>query len=110
MNLMYMGKAHVEKDSTIWIASDMKVDHQIFGYKKKDITSQKMIVISIFTGDVENNPHECKYGAFYNTEGMDEFHLKYLETDGDFAKVAFMKNKRKIDEFYMEAKWIVFEE
>ena len=41
-----MGKAYIEKDGTIWMSANMKKDHRIFGYKDKDIYSEKMILLS----------------------------------------------------------------
>ena len=68
----HMKKALIEKDSTIFLFADMKRDHRIYGYKKKDIYSTKMILFSIFTNDVENNPSDCKYGAYYDTNWMSD--------------------------------------
>lgn len=97
----YMGKAFIAKDSSVVLNANMKKDHRIFGYKKKDIYSEKMILLSIFTNEVENNPFDCEYGAYYDTSGMDELSLKYLATEGEFFRVAVLKNDRKIDEVFM---------
>ena len=106
----YMGKAHIKEDGSIWLHANMKRDHRIFGYKKKNVNSEKMILLSIFTNEVENNPFNCKYGAYYDTSGMEEFSLEYISTEDDFIKVAIQKNSQKLDEVYMLKKWFEFEE
>lgn len=105
----YMGKAFIEKDSSIWITASMKKDHRIFGYKNKDIHSEKMILLSVFTNEVENNPFGCRYGAFYDTYGMKDRKLKYVSTEDDFLKIEIIQNGKSIDEVYMLKKWFEFE-
>jgi len=105
----YMGMALVENDSTIRMSADMKKDHRIFGYKEKDINSTKMILLSIFTNEVENNPFNCKYGSYYDTGDMINMKLKYLLTEGEFLKVGIMKERKVIEEVYMLKKWFAFE-
>jgi hypothetical protein len=39
----------------------------IYGYKLPDLKSKKMICFSSFTLDVDNNPHKCVLGAYYET-------------------------------------------
>ncbi|WP_139959591.1 lysozyme inhibitor LprI family protein [Flavicella sediminum] len=106
---LYMGKAYIEKDGNIWMSANMKKDHRIFGYKNKDIYSTKMILLSIFTNDVENNPFNCKYGAFYDTNGMKEISLKYLSNEGEFLKIEIVNEKEgKSDIIFMLKKWFEF--
>lgn len=105
----YMGKAFVEKDGTIWMSANMKKDHRIFGYKDKDIYSEKMILLSIFTNEVENNPFDCEYGAFYDTSGMKDMELRYIATENNFLKIEIIKNEKTIDQVYMLKKWFEFE-
>jgi len=105
----YMGKAYIEKDGSIWMTANMKKDHRIFGYEEKDIYSKKMILLSIFTNEVENNPFNCKYGAFYDTNGMTDLELKYVATENDFLRIEIIKNEKTIDKVYMLKKWFEFE-
>lgn len=105
----YMEKAYIEKDGSIWMRANMKKDHRIFGYKEKDIYSEKMILLSIFTNEVKNNPFDCKYGAFYETSGMNDLKLKYIETVDDFLKIEITKEGKTIDIIYMLKKWFEFE-
>ncbi|HET8809509.1 MAG TPA: lysozyme inhibitor LprI family protein [Flavobacteriaceae bacterium] len=106
----YMGKANIEPDGEIWLSANMKRDHRIFGYKEKNIHSKKMILLSIFTNEVKNNPFNCKYGAYYDTNDMEDSKLKYISTEGDFIKVEITKAKKPIDTVYMEKKWFEFEQ
>ncbi|CAM4350798.1 lysozyme inhibitor LprI family protein [Gillisia hiemivivida] len=103
-----MGKATIQKDSSVWITANMKRNHRIFGYEKKNIHSSKMILLSIFTNEVENNPFECKYGAYYDTSGMTDLDLKYQNTQDEFIKIALLKKGKIIDEVFMLKKWFEF--
>ncbi|MEZ4803495.1 MAG: hypothetical protein R2797_12045 [Gelidibacter sp.] len=103
-------KAYIESDSIIWVPQNINSDYKIFGYKNKDSLSEKLILISVFTKDVENNPYDCKYGAYYHTQGMDGLKLKYISTEGDFVKTAIIKNGLIVDKVYMESRWFEFEE
>jgi len=103
-------KAYIEKDSTIWIPQNINSEIRIFGFQSKDILSKKMILISVFTKDVENNPYDCKYGSYYHTQSMDDLVLKYLSTENQFMKIAILKKGTLIDTVYMEKKWFEFSE
>lgn len=105
----YMGKGRIDKNGSIFITGNMKKDHRIFGYKESDINSKKMILLSIFTDEVENNPFNCKYGAYYDTNDLNNISLKYISTEDDFIKVALLKNNQKLDEVFMLKKWFNFE-
>lgn len=105
----YMGKAFIKKNGTIWMSANMKKDHRIFGYKEKDIYSKKLILLSIFTNEVENNSFDCEYGAFYDTNGMKDMELKYIATENEFLKIEIIKNGKTIDQVYMLKKWFEFE-
>jgi len=103
------GKAHIKKDGSIWLIANMKKEHRIFGYKNKDIYSTKMILLSIFTNEVENNPFNCKYGAFYDTNEITDLKLKYIATENDFLRIEIIKDGKTIDIIYMLKKWFEFE-
>jgi hypothetical protein len=106
----YVNKAIINKsDSLIWINVDMKHDHRIFGFEKPNVNSKKMILISIFTNDVENNPFNLPYGAFYDTHDMNGIELKFKENIGDFARIE-MLNKNTKEIVYFEKKWLEFEQ
>lgn len=109
IDLQDMQKAYIEKDGSIWIKANMRKDHRIFGYKNKDIYSEKMILFSIFTNEVKNNPFDCKYGAFYDTSNMKDIKLKYIASENGFLKIGLIKNGEIIDEVFMLKKWFEFE-
>lgn len=106
----FIQKATINKsDSLIWITANMKLDHRLFGFEKPSLNSRKMILISIFTSDVEKNPFHCPYGAYYDSSNMNDIKLKFKEYIGSFVKVdLLMKNKKEV--IYFEKKWIEFEQ
>lgn len=69
-----------------------------------------MILLSIFTNEVKNNPFNCKYGAYYDTSGMTNLELKHVVNEGDFLKIKIVNKGKTIDEVYMLKKWFEFEE
>lgn len=85
-----------------YLEQDMTDDTPlIFGYESADVNSKKMIAFSSFTKDVENNPNKCVLGAFYDTSDLD---ISYVETSGNFVKLAFKKTDGSVVNFYMEKK------
>ncbi len=96
-------------DSTISLTVNIRKDHRIFGYAKPDIKSERLLLLSVFTNDVENNPFDCKLGAYYDTGGMDELTLKYNSKTGNFIKVIATDKENNSTTIYFEKKWIKFE-
>ncbi|AIM37630.1 hypothetical protein KO02_13795 [Sphingobacterium sp. ML3W] len=78
-------------DSTVYLQSNIRKDHQIYGYQKPDINSKKMILFSVFTSDVDKNPHQLPLGAYYETSGLvhQGFKLNYTKTVGNFIETSF---------------------
>jgi hypothetical protein len=106
----YINKALISKnDSLIWLVANMKRDHRIFGFEKPNIKSKRIILLSIFTNDVENNPFNLPYGAFYDTTNMNGIELKFKENIGDFARIELL-NKNAKEIVYFEKKWLEFEQ
>jgi hypothetical protein len=96
-------------DSTIFLTANIRQDHRIFGYAKPDTKSERLLLLSVFTNDVENNPFGCKLGAYYDTGGMDELTLKYISTNGNFVKATATDKTNNSTTIYFEKKWIDFE-
>ncbi len=96
-------------DSTINLTANIRQDHRIFGYSKPDIKSERLLLLSVFTDDVENNPFGCKLGAYYDTGGMDEMTLKYVSTNGNFVQATATDKTNKSTTIYFEKEWIEFE-
>ena len=95
-------------DSLIWITSSKYKDHRIFGYEKPNSNSKKMLLISCFTADVENNPFALPYGAYY--ELQQEHKAKFLKQEKDFIVAKFILNEKDMGKVYFENKWVEFEE
>lgn len=78
-------------DSAVYLQSNIRKDHQIYGYQKPNINSRKLILFSVFTSDVDKNPHQLPLGAYYETSGLarEGFKLKYTKTVGDFIETIF---------------------
>ena len=73
-------KATISKaDSIISLTANIRRDPRIFGYQKPDINSKKMILLSVFTKDVEGNPFKCAYGSYYQTSNMKSMDIKFLK-------------------------------
>lgn len=95
-----------ERDSSIILIANMRQDHRFFGYAKPDVTSERLILLSIFTNDVENNPFGCQLGAYYGTSDMENLQLKYTATEGNFVKAVAVDKGGKATTLFFEKKWI----
>lgn len=78
----------------------------IFGYDKPNTESKKVICFSSMTKDVENNPHNCTYGAYYDTE---EIKILYVETIDDYVVLNFSSYADGETIFYMKKGDVRFE-
>ncbi len=108
-------KAYVKltaKDSIIHLHSNIRIDHRFFGYEQADIGSKKILLFSIFTNDVEDNPYQLKLGAYYDTSGLGSkgSKLKYVGTKGDFVQAKFIDSTDiPVCRIYFEKKWVEVE-
>lgn len=108
-------KAYVNlssKDSIIRLHSNIRLDHRFFGYEEADTHSTKLLLFSIFTNDVKDNPFQLKLGAYYDTSGLDSkgLKLKYVGTKGDFVEAKFIDaTDIPVCNIYFEKKWIEIE-
>jgi hypothetical protein len=78
----------------------------IYGYKLPDLKSEKMICFSSFTSDVDNNPHKCILGAYYETGDLN---IEYITIEGNFVKLTVKEEGKQDTLFYVEKKNIKFE-
>jgi len=93
------------------LSANMKLDHRIFGYSKPNTQSKKLLLLSIFTNDVENNPFKCELGAYYDTNRMENMDLKFIQSIKDFVEVTvFDHNSNKVTTVYFEKRFIEFYE
>jgi len=97
------------KDSLISLNAFIRMDHKIFGFEKPDANSKKMFVLSVFTDDVEGNPHQCPFGAYYDTSGIG-MDIKYLSHEGNFVKAVLVKDTKVIGTVYFDKYWVEWEE
>jgi len=97
-------------DSLIWIRGDIKKDYRIFGYQSPSTKSKPLILFSVFTRDVTDNPYNCKYGAYYSTSDLafEDTRIKFRGFDGKFALAQFIIEGNVADTFYFERKWLTF--
>jgi hypothetical protein len=98
-----------EGDSIISLTGNIRQAYRIFGYGKPDTKSERLLLLSIFTNDVEKNTFGCKLGAYYDTGGMTDIKLKYIGTSGDFVKALAIDKSNKSTTIYFEKKWIEFD-
>ena len=78
----------------------------IYGYKLPNLKSEKLICFSSFTSDVENNPHKCVLGAYYETGDLS---IEYIINEGNFVKLKLKVEGKQDRLFYIEKKKIKFE-
>lgn len=97
------------KDSSFIVESNKYSVHQIFGYERPDTTSKKLLLISCFTYDVEDNPYKCKYGAFYTTYNMDSFEIKFVAKTNDFVKCKLLDKEQIIANLFFEKRFVEFD-
>lgn len=110
MDENYVTKASVSlQDSSIYLQANMRLDHRFFGYAKPDLNSEKLLLFSIFTNDVEGNPFRCKLGAYYQTMSMDDIELKYVSSKGSFVEFIAIDKSGITTTVYFQKAWIVFE-
>jgi hypothetical protein len=98
-----------KSDSSLWLIARMQLDHRIFGYAKPDTNSPKLILISIFTNDVKDNPYKYPFGSYYETSGMGNIKLKFLENKKWFIKAELIENDSVKSLVYFLKKWVEFE-
>ena len=107
----FLQKATISKDSVVWVIADMRKDHRIYGFDKAGLNARRIILFSIFTNDVENNPFQLAYGAYYETAGLKGRHLKFISREGNFLKTHLRENRtnRLLSIIYFERKWFEFD-
>jgi hypothetical protein len=103
-------KAYISSsDSSIYLTANIRQDHRIFGFEKPNNQSKRLLLLSVFTNDVENNPFQCELGAFYDTNSMGNLRLKFVASEGDFIKAAAIDDAGQMTTIYFEKQWIEFE-
>lgn len=68
-----------------------------------------MILLSVFTNDVQGNPFNCPLGSYYQTGDMKDMTIKFVLNKGSFIKAKIEKKDSADTQVYILRKWIEFE-
>jgi hypothetical protein len=99
-----------KRDSIFHVYSNIRADYRIIGYELPDTNARKMVLFSVFTSDVKDNPFKCPYGSYYDSAQRDELVIKYIGEQGSFIEAHISGNRKKPATVYFEKKWIEFDE
>ena len=97
-------------DSIASLFANMQSDHNFFGYSQPDSNSTKLILFSIYTNQVKDNPHHCKYGAHYSDTSLEKKHLKFICYSKNYGQFKLMENKKEIAVIYFKNQNFKFDE
>jgi len=107
----FIQKAVISRsDSAVNVYQNIRADYRIFGYKSPDTNSKKLLLFSVFTNDVQGNPHNCAYGSYYYSGAMDDMRLKFVKKVGDFVEVALLKDNQPVTQMFLHHKWVEFDD
>ncbi|RLJ75178.1 hypothetical protein [Pedobacter alluvionis] len=98
-----------KRDSIFQVYSNIRADYRIIGYESPDTNARKMVLFSVFTSDVEDNPFKCPYGSYYDSAQRDGLVIKYKEEHGSFIQADISGNGKKPATVYFEKKWVEFD-
>lgn len=98
-------------DSSLTVYQNIRADYRIFGYQKPDTNAKKMILFSVFTSDVQDNPYKCPLGAYYYSGAMQDAKIKYVKNTGNFVEAHLIKENHILPTpIYILKDWVEFEE
>jgi len=111
MSEEFFQKAIIDlRDSSLTVYQNIRADYRIFGYQKPDTNSRKMILFSVFTSDVENNPYQCPLGSYYYSSSMQDTKIKYTKKTGAFVEAHLIKDNDILPyAVYFLKDWVTFE-
>jgi hypothetical protein len=95
-------------DSILWTGQSNNPNYviRIFGYEQPSLKSKRVFLISCFTNDVDKNPFDLKYGAFYSTVFMDSIRLKFISKGTEFSKIQVIRPKLKPEYIFILNEWL----
>jgi len=102
-------------EEVLHLYASMKRNYHFFGYALPDFASEKLILFSVGTKPVQTNYKNCKYGAYYATQGefnsKKNYTLKYLSEDEKFIKSKLIRNygspnEEEVDLIYFDKYWV----
>ena len=99
-----------KRDSIFHVQSNIRADYRIIGYASPDTNAKKMVLFSVFTSDVKDNPFNCPYGSYYDSAQRDELIIKYVGEQESFIEANISGNGKKPATVYFEKKWVEFDE
>ena len=99
-----------KRDSSFHVYNNIRADYRIIGYELPDTNARKMVLFSVFTSDVKDNPFNCPYGAYYDSSQRDEVVIKYTGEQQSFIQARISGNSKKPVTVYFQKKWVEFEE
>jgi len=110
INEELMQRAIISKtDSSFHVYSNIRADYRIIGYQFPVLTSKKLVLFSVFTTDVQDNPHRCTYGSYYGSPNQDELLIKYTGDAGSFVQAKISRDLEEASTVYFEKRWVEFE-
>jgi hypothetical protein len=91
-----------KKTKEFSVASNIKMDYQVFGYQYPNNTTRKMICFSSHDADVRDNYSRCPLGSYFDTDKMNVGDkIFYLGGAGSFGKMNFISGSGKKTIFYL---------
>ena len=85
-----------------FLTGNIKYDDKIFGYTSPDTNSKKLILFSVFTNDVKDNP-------YYETSNLkDGDKIEFVSVTKSFINLKYISSDKTIANFYTERKYIEF--
>lgn len=87
------------------LVSHMTSRHRILCYDSPSLTANPILLYSIYTSDVQNNPFGFEFGAYYDEIGPDS-KMYFLGFDGDFVKAEYIDKAGKEHIVYFERHWL----
>ncbi|TFZ63115.1 hypothetical protein E4631_23505 [Hymenobacter sp. UV11] len=98
------------KTKSFTLVANIREDHQIFGYAAPDVHAKKLILFSVFTNDVKDNPYHCPLGAYYQTSDLpagDD--IRFVAASGGFVKLSYAAPSQHATPFYIKQAFVSFE-
>ena len=97
-------------DSSFHVFNNIRADYRIIGYALADTNSRKMVLVSVFTSDVKDNPFDCPYGSFYDSAQGEKLVIKYTGERGSFIQANISGENKQPATVYFEKKWVEFDQ
>ena len=111
------GPAHAQTKATINrktksfdLVADIRLDHRIFGYAAPDTLAKKLLLFSVFTNDVKDNPHHYPLGAYYGTSDLPKGDdIRFAAASAGFVKLTYLTASKQATTFYIKREFIRFD-